>query len=142
MNEFCQLCIVAVLFALTFVIAGWTASAILEGVRHIGCNCMFEGAGFIFAAMGAIVALIFAFIGWLTLHLGKMPSWFVLPVWILTFASVVTFLSFSGESAIGLYLTGFLWLPATLLVVGIFYLYLVLHYSRSQHPTRRTRNRK
>ena len=103
---------------------------------------MFEGAGFIFAAMGAIVALIFACIGWLTLRLGKMPSWFILPVWILAFASVVTFLSFSGESAIGLYLTGFLWLPATLLVVGIFYLYLVLHYSRSQHPTRRTRNRK
>lgn len=142
MNEFCRLCIVAVLFALTFVIAGWTASAILEGVRHIGCNCMFEGAGFIFAAMGAIVALIFACIGRLTLRLGEMPSWFVLPVWILAFASVVTILSFSGESAIGLYLTGFLWLPATLLVVGIFYLYLLFHYRRRKFPPRRKRNRK
>lgn len=136
MKECCLLGIVTVLFALTFALAGAMAATIIES-RYYG-----PGFGQVIAPGLAIVALIIACIAWLVLRLGKMPSWFVMPIWALTFSSVVVFLSSSGESAAGLYITAFLWIPVTLLVIGIIYICLLLHYRHESRPPRPERHRK
>lgn len=56
MKGFCQLCIATVMFALTFVIAGWTGGVIAEGVSAWGCvGCMFAGALLLLVASGAVL---------------------------------------------------------------------------------------
>ena len=150
MKEFCLFGIVTVLFALTFALAGVTAFFVAHGISLINLcsgaygDCVDTSSGqmFILAAFFAIVALGFGGAAWLVLRLGKMPSWFVMPIWILAFSSVVIFLSISGESTVGLYITAFLWIPVTLLVVGIIYICLLLHYRRESRPPRLKRDSK
>ena len=136
--------VVAPLSAATFWMAGWTASFWLEGIRRSNQEYVHAdfGANALLSIFSPIVILIIIGIAWLILRRANMPRGYAIPIWIASVACVVAGLTLAGESAVRLYFDGFLWLPATLLVVGIFYLYLVLHYSRSQHPTRRTRNRK
>lgn len=136
MKEFCLFGIVTVLFALTFALAGAMAAEVFES-QYYG-----PGFGAVILPGTAIVAFVIACIAWLVLRLGKMPSWFVMPIWILAFSSVVIFLSISGESTVGLYITAFLWIPVTLLVVGIIYICLLLHYRRESRPRRLKRDSK
>ena len=150
MKEFCLLCIATVIFALTFVIAGVTALVISHGISLIDLcsgeygNCVDTSAEqmFIIAAFFAVVAVGIASVAWLILWENDMPHRLVLPVWVLTFASVVAYVTYLGEEAAGIYIGGILWLPVSIIFGVCLHLYLVWHYRRRQLPPRRTRDRK
>ena len=134
--------VVAPLSAVTFWMAGWTASFWLEGIRRSNQEYVHAdfGASALLSIFSPIVILIIIGIVWLILRRADMPRGYSIPIWITSVACVVALLTLAGESAVRLYFDGFLWLPATLLVVGIFYLYLLFHYRRSQLPPRRKRD--
>lgn len=117
MKEFSLLGIVTVLFVVTFVIAGLTGVFVAEWIRYIGCFACHPTAvnvSVIVTAL-AIVAFVIACVAWLVLWLGNMPRGFILPIWILTFASVVAYLAYAGEAIASDYATATLWIPITLL---------------------------
>lgn len=106
MNQFCVFGTVAVLFALTFAIAGWTASFVAHGISLIELcsgeygDCVDTSATqmFIIAAFFSIVSLGFGGAAWLVLQLFDMPHGWVMPVWLLSFIAVVGLLTLAGES--------------------------------------------
>ena len=132
-REYILLFVVAMLFVVTFWTAGQTASLILEGIQLIGCvGCVDTSADlfFIFTTFYALVSLTFASGAWLVLRMSNVPRGFILPISTLTFASVVAYLTYSGEQSVNTYFNGYLWLLVPLLLAGYLYVYLVLHYRR------------
>ena len=123
-KEFAILGIVTVLFAATFLIASVTALFISYGIPLIELcsgeygNCVDTSAGqmFAIAAIFAVMGTGIACCAWLILWLNDMPHVVILPIWTLTFAALVAYLTYLGEEAAGMiYLAGFVWLTVNLL---------------------------
>lgn len=137
MKEFCLLGVVTLLFALTFLFAGVSAYYFVEWPPIIG-ECGILGIAdcfnispvelFIGAVFRPIQALIIASLAWLVLYLGNVPRAFILPIWMVAFASVVAYLAYAGDQAVGTYIGSGLWILVSLPLTGYLYLYLVWHY--------------
>ena len=121
--------VVAPLSAVTFWMAGWTASFWLEGIRLSNQEYVHAdfGASALLAIFSPIAILIFIGIAWLVLRLADVPRGYSIPIWIASVASVVGLLILAGDSAVTLYINGFLWLPATLLLVGCLHVVMRRH---------------
>ena len=121
--------VVAPLSAATFWIAGWTASFWLEGIRRSNQEYVHAdfGASALLSIFLPIVILIIIGIAWLVLRLADVPRGYSIPIWIASVACVVGLLILAGDSAVTLYINGFLWLPATLLLVGCLHIVMRRH---------------
>ena len=121
--------VVAPLSAATFWIAGWTASFWLEGIRRSNQEYVHAdfGANALLSIFSPIVILIIIGIAWLILRLADVPRGYSIPIWIASVACVVAGLTLAGDPAVRLYLNGFLWLPATLLLVGCLHVVMRRH---------------
>ena len=152
--------VVAPLSALTFWIAGGTAY-LSQSARCIECPEPDFGSNFISAVLSTVLVLIIIGIAWLILWLAKVPSGYIMPVWITTLLAIIIPLNFAGASA-DAYYGNLLWLLAAfafvvylclrclrihplshLSTLGPFaYIRRTLDVGRRKFPSRRTRNRK
>ena len=121
--------VVAPLSAVTFWIAGRTASFWLEGIRLSNQEYVHAdfGALALLSIFSPIVILIIIGIVWLILRRANMPRGYAIPIWIASVACVVGLLILAGDSAVTLYINGFLWLPATILLVGCLHVVMRRH---------------
>ena len=121
--------VVAPLSAATFWIAGWTASFWLEGIRRSNQEYVHAdfGANALLSIFLPIVILIIIGIAWLILRLADVPRGYSIPIWITSVACVVALLTIAGDSAVTLYINGFLWLLTTLLLVGCLHILMRRH---------------
>ena len=129
--------VVAPLSALSFWIAGGTAFFYYRNLwwsRCVGCIDNDFGASFIFSILSPIAALIIIGIAWLVLRTANVPRGYIIPIWIITFASIVTLLIVAGEAATDTYVR---WWP--LAALG-FIFYLCLRCLRVHFPLHRVIN--
>lgn len=136
MKAFCIFCIVAVMYFVTFPLAGLTAYAWLEWIRRSNQEYPHAdfGATAFLSIFPPIVILIIIGISRLTLMWADMPRGYIIPVWITSVACVVAVLTLAGESAVRLYFNGFLWLILPILLAVSFYVYLLWQYHRDVVP--------
>ena len=136
MKAFCVFCIVAVMYFVTFPLAGLTAYAWLEWIQRSNQEYVHAdfGANAFLSIFSPILMLIFIGISRLTLMWADMPRGYIIPVWITSVACVVALLTLAGESAVRLYFNGFLWLILAILLAVAFYVYLLWQYHRDVVP--------
>ncbi len=97
--------VVAPLSAVTFWIAGWTASFWLEGIRRSNQEYVHAdfGANALLSIFSPIVILIIIGIAWLTLRLANVPRGYIIPIWTTVIAAIVALLLIAGQDATDAY---------------------------------------